>query len=43
VRAKNEGRLVCRICLTEGIINSQVIERVINPRHTGTILQERFA
>jgi hypothetical protein len=31
VQAKNEGRLVCRICLTEGIINSQVIERLIKP------------
>jgi hypothetical protein len=39
MQVKNEGRLVCRLCLIEGIINSQVIERVIrHPSH-----QNRYA
>jgi hypothetical protein len=31
MQAKNEGRPDCRLCLSEGIINSQVIERAIKP------------
>jgi hypothetical protein len=29
MQGKNQGRLVCRLCLAKRIINSQVIERAI--------------
>jgi len=37
MQAKNEGRPVCCLCLSQGIINSQVIKQAIKPENTGGI------